>query len=281
MKNYITATCWAICLLCTCRTAIAESPVVSVYAKHYASAVQYCYRVVNNGMFGISGIWIGYDRSNPLFELKTHPSGMVIFDIPAASRTSPLGWEVFYIGQEETLAHSIRWHVVDSNASPLSVGGVLSGMCITLDKIDNTYVSSHATIHFSNRPASEDISVPLQRFDMTPPTLRLSLSQNSLQPNEKLVPITANISVKDDYDPAPEIKLESITSNELLEAEDIRDARLGTDDRQFMLKAKSEEMARVYTVVYSATDASGNRAVASATVTVPHDNEARWKKARD
>jgi hypothetical protein len=28
---------------------------------------------------------------------------------------------------------------------------------------------------------------------------------------------------------------------------------------------------RIYTVTYSATDASGNKATASATVTVPHD----------
>ena len=92
---------------------------------------------------------------------------------------------------------------------------------------------------------------------------------------KKASPSTANISVKDDYDPAPEIKLESITANELIEAEDIRDARLGTDDRQFMLKAKSEgknKAGRIYTVTYSATDASGNRAVATATVTVRHDN---------
>ncbi|MDD2776281.1 MAG: hypothetical protein PHU06_10020 [Gallionella sp.] len=57
--------------------------------------------------------------------------------------------------------------------------------------------------------------------------------------------------------------------------DDIRDARLGTDDRQFMFKAKSEgrnKAGRIYTVVYSATDASGNRAVATATVTVRHDN---------
>lgn len=90
----------------------------------------------------------------------------------------------------------------------------------------------------------------------------------------KLVPIVATITVKDDYDPAPEIKLESITANEPLESEDIKDAQIGTDDRQFKLKAEREgknKAGRIYTVTYSATDGSGNKATATATVVVPHD----------
>ena len=80
--------------------------------------------------------------------------------------------------------------------------------------------------------------------------------------------------MKDDYDPQPEIKLESITANEVLEKEDIKGALIGTDDRQFQLKAEREgknKAGRIYTVTYSATDGSGNKSIASATVTVPHD----------
>ncbi|MDO8311719.1 MAG: hypothetical protein Q7T25_07250, partial [Sideroxyarcus sp.] len=80
------------------------------------------------------------------------------------------------------------------------------------------------------------------------------------------------IAVKDDYDPQPEISLESITANEVLETGDIRDASLGTDDRQFSLKAESEsKVGRIYTVTYSATDGSGNKALASATATVQRE----------
>jgi hypothetical protein len=50
-----------------------------------------------------------------------------------------------------------------------------------------------------------------------------------------MVPIPAKITVKDDYDPQKE--------------------------------------GRVYTITYSATDGSGNKALASATVTVPQDRE--------
>jgi hypothetical protein len=122
---------------------------------------------------------------------------------------------------------------------------------------------------------SRVVSYPMQLIDQTPPTLSVTLSPNTLwPPNEKSIPITATITVKDDYDPEPEIKLESITASETLAAGDIQDAQLGTDDRNFSLTAKragTNMAGRIYTVTYSATDASGNKATASATVTVPHD----------
>ena len=80
--------------------------------------------------------------------------------------------------------------------------------------------------------------------------------------------------MQDDYDPEPEIKLDSIIATETLAADDIQDAQLGTDDRSFSLAAKragTNQAGRIYTVTYSATDGSGNKATASATVNVPHD----------
>lgn len=118
------------------------------------------------------------------------------------------------------------------------------------------------------------IFAAIEKLDTTPPTFSVTLSPNTLKPNEKLIPINATVAVKDDYDPQPEIKLESITANEPLEKEDIKDAKIGTDDRVFKLKAEREgknKAGRIYTVTYSATDATGNKATASATVTVPHD----------
>jgi hypothetical protein len=119
------------------------------------------------------------------------------------------------------------------------------------------------------------VEIPFTQVDVTPPTFSFALTPGILwPPNDKLVPITAAITVRDDYDPEPEIKLESITATETLAAGDIQEAQLGTDDRSFSLAAKraGNNMAgRVYTVTYSATDASGNKTTASSTVTVPHD----------
>ncbi len=119
-----------------------------------------------------------------------------------------------------------------------------------------------------------DAVIQFTQVDVMPPNLSFTLSPTTLwPPNGKLVSIHAAIVVQDDYDPAPEIKLESITANELADG-DIQNAQIGTDDRDFYLAAKraGNNMAgRIYTVTYSATDASGNKATASATVTVPHD----------
>ncbi|OGS94232.1 MAG: hypothetical protein A3H31_07445 [Gallionellales bacterium RIFCSPLOWO2_02_FULL_57_47] len=120
-----------------------------------------------------------------------------------------------------------------------------------------------------------DAVIPFTQVDVTPPALSFTLSPGMLwPPNDKLVAINATIAVHDDYDPEPEIKLESITASEPLAAGDIQDAQLGTDDRDFYLAAKragNNQAGRIYTVTYSATDGSGNKATASATVSVAHD----------
>jgi len=119
------------------------------------------------------------------------------------------------------------------------------------------------------------VEIPFTQVDVTPPTLSFTLAPGTLwPPNGKLVSIHATIAAQDDYDPEPEIKLESITANETLSANDIQDVQFGTDDRSFSLAAKragNNQAGRIYTITYSATDASGNKATASATVTVPHD----------
>ncbi|HZT77299.1 MAG TPA: hypothetical protein VFA27_11615 [Vicinamibacterales bacterium] len=110
--------------------------------------------------------------------------------------------------------------------------------------------------------------------DVTPPTLSVTLSPDSLwPPNGKLWPIVATIRVADDLDPAPTVSLVSITSNEPLDGGDIVGATFGADDRSFSLSAAraGNGHGRVYTVTYRATDAAGNSTVATATVTVPHD----------
>ena len=119
------------------------------------------------------------------------------------------------------------------------------------------------------------VEIPFTQVDVTPPTLSFTLSPGILwPPNNKLASINATIAVQDDHDPEPEIKLESITASEPLADGDIQDAQFGADDRDFYLAAKragNNQAGRIYTVTYSATDGSGNKTTASATVTVPHD----------
>ena len=79
-------------------------------------------------------------------------------------------------------------------------------------------------------------------------------------------------------DANPAIRLVSITSNEPDnglgdgdQPQDIQGAAFGTDDREFQLRSERSGPGngRVYTITYSATDASGNQTLRQTTVTVP------------
>lgn len=116
--------------------------------------------------------------------------------------------------------------------------------------------------------------------DSTPPTLSVTLTPSTLwPPNRKMVPVTATINVRDDFDPNPVVQLVSITANEQLGKDDIsvkggKLTNIFTDTRQFQIMAEREgknKVGRIYTVTYTAFDGSGNQTRASATVTVPHD----------
>lgn len=128
-------------------------------------------------------------------------------------------------------------------------------------------------------PGSEAAEQATNRIDTTPPSLQLTASPSALwPPNHKLVAVATTITVRDEVDPNPSVVLESITCNDACNpTSDIADAAYGTDDRQFQLRAERSGggTGRAYTITYLATDASGNRATASATVVVPHDQSGK------
>jgi len=133
-----------------------------------------------------------------------------------------------------------------------------------------------------DKGASSTDNVIVTIRDSTSPVLILGLSPNTLwPPNHKMVDITANIVVRDACDANPSVKLTSITSSEPANgtgdgntSPDIAAATFGTDDRNFQLRAerKGNGSGRVYTVVYEAQDASGNKTDKSSTVIVLHNS---------
>ncbi|MFZ5522748.1 MAG: hypothetical protein ACOY9D_01515 [Pseudomonadota bacterium] len=253
---------------------------VGVYARHMASKIVYNYRVINKFPQTIDAITIGRDSkndedpNNDTWELVELPSDWHSkLGIPAANSSSPTGWKVSVSDPEKGDTHAILWEVINDKSPPLLGGQTLAKMSISLDQADANYLTGHAMVHFTNRyPAT--ITVPIEQLDTTPPTLEVTLKPDTIfPPDNKLVPVNVFFTVKeDDYDRLPEIKLESITANEPLEPDDIRDASFGIDDRYIKLRAHRNGWTdRIYTVIYSATDASGNQTLASAAVTVPHD----------
>jgi len=122
--------------------------------------------------------------------------------------------------------------------------------------------------------------------DTTPPTITISVNPGTLwPPNHKMVPIGVVVVVQDDMDPNPSWELVSITMDESDESttyEPLYDDTPGDGntindiqvDSAGNISLRSERSGkgdgRTYTIVYKATDASGNTITASATVTVPH-----------
>jgi Bacterial Ig-like domain (group 3) len=123
--------------------------------------------------------------------------------------------------------------------------------------------------------ARASVNVTMQS-DTAPPQLSVSTQPRSLwPPNGNMVPVTVAVSVSDDQDPRPAVSLVSITCDDACNpAEDISGAGLGTDDRQFELRARRQGAGsgRTYRIEYAARDAAGNVASASVTVVVPHDS---------
>ncbi|HIJ53138.1 MAG TPA: hypothetical protein HPP66_08300 [Planctomycetes bacterium] len=113
--------------------------------------------------------------------------------------------------------------------------------------------------------------------DTMPPDFTLSVTPTTLWPvNHKMLQITPSWMVSDICDASPEISLVSITMNEGDEAKGdghTADDIQISDDGSVYLRAERSGTGsgRIYTITYQAVDDSGNAAVASATVTVPHD----------
>ncbi len=251
-------------------------PAVGVYALHTGGKISYHYRVINNSQQNITAVAIGRnnrndkDPSNDTNELIDLPAGWnPKLGIPSTSANSPTGWRVSLIAPEENETHSIAWEVINERSPRLLAGQSVNKMSISLDKADNNYMTGHALITYAEgEPVN--LTVPIERLDRTPPELTVNLSPYTIMSQgNKFVAIHATFTIKDDYDRMPEIRLESITANEPMDASDIRDVSIGLDDRYFKFRAVSKTPAgRIYTVTYSATDASGNQAIASSTVTV-------------
>lgn len=268
-------------------SALAEQPhvVVKTYGQHIGGNIVYQHQIINNGSRDVVGVAIALDTNQVSSSLpydRLH--GELNFVMPVGSEmcnpeinpaliSGPTGWTAQIIQIEHSGCY-LQW---DSPGYPQPAiqSGQTFRFSVTVPKYFQAYLTGHFSAAYADGKDPWYYNGVMEKLDVTPPTLSVTLSPATLwPPNDKLVSVTAAITVKDDYDPEPEIKLESITATESLEAGDIQDAQLGTDDRSFSLAAKragNNLAGRIYTVTYSATDASGNKATASATVTVPHD----------
>jgi hypothetical protein len=120
-----------------------------------------------------------------------------------------------------------------------------------------------------------------EAIDVTPPVIVVDLNRTVMwPPNHKMVDIFATVQVTDNRDPSPTFVLIDVTSNEPDNGrgdgntvDDIQGCEFGTADTAFQLRAERRGggYGREYTIIYEATDASGNTAQMTVAVRVPHD----------
>jgi hypothetical protein len=245
---------------------------VRVWQENLPDKVVYHYRVINKATsVSIPTVIIGYDHYHGVPTLTARPQTI----------RSPSGWSGQIISTEETLIVQVEWGRDDNVSNSIQPGTEKRGFAVEVPSANNSYRSFYTLIFGDGTVASGQILADSQPppGDSTPPTLSVVLTPNIIwPPNGKMNPIGATITVQDDQDPAPVVKLVSITCNECTDpAMDIADADLNTDDRSFSVRSKrtgQRKDGRVYTATYSATDAAGNSTTATATVSIPHDQRA-------
>lgn len=262
--------------------AAAKTPNVAVdsYAQHTGDRITYHYYVANRTPSNVVSFAVGRDSrkdadpGNDIYELQEHPSGWNLkFGIPAASYNGPTGWRLNLLPpDEEEPPYAIAWEPLNDRSPKFAAGQSVGKFSVTLDKADPNYLTGQALIMLDGETPTS-MSAPIRSLDHTPPVLSVTLSPNILpMQNDKPMAINASFTVQDDYDKMPQIRLESITAAESV-TDEILDANPGLDDRYFKIRTNKEnESKRTYIVTYSATDASGNQAMAAATITVgEHD----------
>jgi len=138
-----------------------------------------------------------------------------------------------------------------------------------------THIVTLNATDMAGNTGSDNVTITI--IDTTPPEITVSVIPDSLwPPNHKYVQVEATVSVQDICDPSPTITLVSITSNEpdngKGDGNTVNDIVI-LDNYTFEFRAErsGNGVGRVYTITYQATDASGNSAQASATVTVNHN----------
>lgn len=226
---------------------------IAAYAEHQGGNVIYHYEIRNNGPVEIRRFYIGCecrDGLESVAQLQALPTDAhadraddlyTWYQLTRGQTEQPAGWRVRIARPQGTSGHWVEWYAPAARpGAGIPSGRSLAGFRLVVPGPDDAYLSGRFTVQPEGRPSG---SGSLALLDTTPPTLTLETRTATEQSGATaLVRVVA--TAKDDRDREPRIVVEAVNRAE------------GTDDR-------------AYVVVYSATDASGNRSMASTQVRLP------------
>ena len=156
-----------------------------------------------------------------------------------------------------------------------------TGPVLTVDLALGSHTITLRVTDATGKTATDDVVIDV--VDTQPPIVDLGATPSTLwPPNHKLVDVHAALRVNE-CGPFT-VSLLSVSSSEPDNGTgdgdtvgDIQGADLGTPDVDFKLRAERSGggPGRVYTVVYKVVDAGGLETLATALITVPHDQSGR------
>lgn len=274
---------------CGIGTCFARDPLpvtVKTYAVHAGGHIVNHYELTNNMIDEeVTDLKIGYSDGvdegarDGYPQLTAKPVNAYWKDpdhLTPGLNSAPNSWHASVGFQEGYGYFWYEWDLPQGQSNSIQPGQT-ARFSVAVDDYDPPYLQGYFTVWRIDKATRVpyEQSAKMQLIDKQAPVMTLTATPSVIwPPNNKLVPVTITVNVKDDYDPEPEIQLVSIVANEPLADGDIKDADYESDDRAFTLmatRAGGNKVGRIYTLTYAAIDASGNKSTASVNVTVPHD----------
>lgn len=265
----------------------AQTPDVQIFVHgiHFGGQVVYRYQVRNNTGATINRINLGVDDEGKDLPASPWKNNAALGEVPAevpASQCKPFTgmrclvavYQFDYMTEPRALV-SMRGMEASQTPPPavfsrhelIRPGATSSFAELVVPQRASGYLTASGGVGFLDNPPKDSAGkpivtaqVPFTRIDMAPPGI---VGSAEISRAGGMLDVRVNLSVSDNFDPAPEVVLVSITANEPLRANDVR-AEVGTDSRVLQLKRNK---GRVYYLTYRATDGSDNSA--STVISVP------------
>lgn len=233
---------------------------VAAYAEHQGGDVVYHYEVRNNGPGELREFYIGCDCRDGEALSAPQLHALPARSVPAVSddagtwvdlwaTTQPAGWRVRSLRPRGASGHWIAWRMAAARSKAgIGAGQALAGFSVVVPASDAAYLDSYFTARTVHNGKLTDVSGPIALLDTSPPSISLQAVPAGPGRGDTAVRVTA--TAKDDRDREPRVVAESIVRTE-----------------------GAAGGGRSYTIMYSATDASGNRATSSVSVKLPAATE--------
>jgi hypothetical protein len=280
MKKIVLTLCGTMLIGLSSTDVSAADPVIEVYGANIGGSIKYRYRIVNKSNVPVSGLLLGVDpgTGEALF-----PRNDWILDadkldpVPPAdpNRCKPLAAMTCYANimtdsKYENAYVDMRSLDESSSGTTPGAGDIASGQTsdwleLTVQRAHTNYLTTKGTVYFRSEYLSgagnKVISLPLNFviFDTVAPSASGTVSRSI---SSGVITATTTLTISDNLDPSPKVKLASVTANEALAAGDVQ-AKLNADTRTVKLK---QSVGRIYTLNYAVTDGSNNTKTLALTV---------------